>query len=68
MFPNFTLSIAALIAPHDSCPNTRISLAPDTLHPNSMLPKISSFTKFPATRAKKRSPIPLSNTSSTGIG
>ena len=43
-----------------------MSLAPDTLQPNSMLPNISSFTKFPATLATKRSPIPLSNTSSTG--
>gem|GEM_PF-4560684 len=43
-----------------------ISLEPDTLQANSMLPKMSSLSKLPATRATNKSPIHLSKTSSTG--
>ena len=43
-----------------------IGKAPDTFEANSRLPRMSSSTMLPATRALKRSPIPWSNTISAG--
>ena len=56
--PSFASSQAPLTAPQLVCPNTTISFVPANLQANSILPKMSSFTKFPATRALKISPIP----------
>ncbi len=66
IFPNSTPSQAALTAPQLSCPKTTISLLPATLQEYSKLPKISAFSKFPATLATKTSPICWSKTYSTG--
>ena len=57
-FPNFASSQAPFTAPQEVCPKTRTILVPANLQANSMLPRISSFTKFPATLALKISPIP----------
>jgi hypothetical protein len=45
---------------------TTTTFAPEAAHPNSMLPNISSFMALPATRPVKVSPMPASNTTSTG--
>src|SRR4029077_18453318 len=47
--------MAPLIAPHAVCPITSTTLAPATLHANSILPRMSSLAMFPATRALKQS-------------
>ena len=57
-FPNFASSQAPLTAPQAVCPKTTTTFVPANLHANSILPKMSSFTKFPATLALKISPIP----------
>ena len=43
-----------------------ISFEPATFEANSRLPRMSSLTMLPATRALKRSPIPWSNRISAG--
>ena len=67
IFPICTSSMADFMAPQLLCPKTRISFAPETLQANSKLPSTSTLTILPALRATNISPMPLSNTSSTGI-
>ena len=45
-FPNFALSQAPFIAPHEVWPKTKINLEPANLQANSKLPKISVLPKF----------------------
>ena len=66
ILPSSTWSQAALTAPQLSCPSTKINLLPATLQEYSILPKISVFSKFPATLATKTSPIVWSKINSTG--
>jgi DDE domain len=47
------LSIAPLIAPLPVWPMTRVTLAPDSLQANSILPRMSKFSTLPATRQLK---------------
>ena len=65
-FPNSAWSQAPFTAPQAVCPRTKISFVPANLQANSMLPKISWLTKFPAMRTLKISPIPWSKTNSAG--
>jgi len=63
-FPILAWSQAPFTAPQLVCPNTTINLVPASLDANSILPKISSFTKFPAIRILKISPKPWSKINS----
>ncbi|MPN54674.1 hypothetical protein SDC9_202351 [bioreactor metagenome] len=65
--PSCAPSQAPLTAPHSVWPIIKISLAPATLVEYSRLPRMSSLTKLPATRATKISPTPWSNTISGGM-
>ena len=56
--PILALSQAPFTAPQAVCPNTTMSFVPANFQANSILPKISAFTKFPAIRTLKISPKP----------
>ena len=58
---------AAVTAPQRVCPTTRISFAPATAQPYSMLPSTLGLVTFPATRTLKISPRPMSKIISEGV-
>ena len=58
--------MAPLIAPQDVWPITRMTLAPESLQENSMLPRMSWFATLPAMRTLNTSPIPRSMITSAG--
>jgi hypothetical protein len=65
-FPISTWSQAPFTAPHFVWPSTTIIFEPATLHPNSILPRMSSLIILPAMRTLKTSPSPWSKINSAG--
>ncbi len=64
--PSFASAIAPFTAPQLVCPITSTNFAPDNAQANSILPRMSSFATFPATRLLNKSPIPESKMISAG--
>ena len=60
-------STAAVTAPQRVCPITRISFAPATAQPYSMLPSTFRLVTLPAMRTLKMSPTPRSKINSAGV-